>query len=209
MTSPRYYKGLPEWLLIVIVVTIGLAGIVLGLLQAEKWVRQDERKKIGAAVDSLRPIVWPVQYARLTRERDSLREVLVVRDSIAGASDAAARASIARLRTLLAATPITHYDTVLIAAATETANMCTTAANDCDSVRAANARLQFVKDSVADADSTANARLLLSVAAQTRTIGDLTTRLERRPSWGTVHVRTGAGFSLGFAAGYGACAIRK
>lgn len=186
MTYTRGLARIPGWLWLTLAITAGLLLLVTAARQGVQWVREDERRAVLASVDSLRPIVWPVQYARLTRERDSLREVLVVRDSMAGASAAAARASIARLRTLLAATPTTHYDTILVAAATETANMCTTAANDCDSVRVANTRLQFVKDSVHAADSTTAARLLLSVAAQTRTIGDLTTRLDKRPSWGTV-----------------------
>lgn len=197
-----YYRPrIPEWLWAGIAGTVVLAAIAFGLYKGAQWIRQDERAQITTEADATRPIIWPVQYARLTRERDSLREVIVVRDSQAGASAAASRASIARLRTLLAAMPTTQYDTILVAAATETANLCTVATNDCDSVRAANARLQFVKDSVASADSTANARLLLTVVTQTRTIGDLTNDLRRRPTWGTVTKTCTAATALGAVGG--------
>jgi hypothetical protein len=206
VTEPTYYRQrVPTWMWVLLAIVVGLVVIGALLYQGSEWVRRDERTKIGAKVDSTRRIVWPVEYKRLTRERDSLREVLVVRDSIAGASAAAARASIARLRTLLAAKPMTHYDTVLVTAATETANMCTVATNDCDSVRVANVRIRFVADSIHRADTTAARSLLITTAKQSRTIDDL----ERRPTWGTVHVRTGFGFGAGYAAGYGTCVIRK
>lgn len=202
MSGPAYYRPrVPAWLWVALAVTASLVLIVAAVRQSVQWIREDERRAVLASADSLRPIIWPVEYAQLTRERDSLREVVVVRDSQAGVSAAASRASIARLRTLLAAMPTTQYDTILVAAATETANLCTVATNDCDSVRAANARLQFVKDSVHHADSTAAARLLLTAATQTRTIGDLTNDLRRRPTWGTVTKTCTAATALGVVGG--------
>jgi hypothetical protein len=206
VTGPAYYRPrVAAWLWVTLAITAGLVLLVILARQGVQWVREDERAKIAEKAAETRRIVWPVEYKRLTRERDSLREVLVVRDSAAGASAAAARASIERLRALLATKPTTHFDTVLIAAATETASMCTVATNDCDSVRVANTRIRFVADSIHRADSTAARSLLITTATQFRTIRDL----ERRPTWGTVHVRTGFGFGAGYAAGYGTCAIRK
>jgi hypothetical protein len=183
------------WVLLAIVV--GLGVLATAVYHGAQWIRRDERAKIGAKAEETKRIVWPVEYKRLTRERDSLREVLVVRDSAAGASAEAARASIARLRVLLAAKPTTHYDTVLVTAAAETANMCTVATNDCDSIRVANTRIRFVADSIHRADTTAARSLLITTATQSRTIRDLERDLQRRPTWGTVHVRTGFGFGAG------------
>lgn len=205
-TGPAYYRPrIPGWLWVVLAIVGGLVLLVLAGLKGSEWIRKDERAKIAETAAETRRIVWPVEYKRLTRERDSLREALVVRDSTAGASAASARASIERLRVLLAAKPTTQYDTILVAAATETAKMCTVATNDCDAVRESNRRIQFVADSIHRADTTAAASLLLTTATQVRTIRDL----ERRPTWGTVHVRTGFGFGAGYAAGYGTCVIRK
>ena len=194
VTYTRGLARVPGWLWVVLAITGFLVALVFAARQSVAWIRADERRAVLASVDSLRPIVWPIEYARLTRERDSLRAEAERRDTVL----------VTRVRTVreLLTDTLRHTDTLIVRA-------CGELADDCDAFRVSATTSLVKADSVHAADSTANARLLLSVAAQTRTIGDLTTRLDRRPSWGTVHVRTGTGFGLGMAVGYGACAIRK
>lgn len=170
------------WLWVTLAVT---ACLVAAARQSIGWIREDERRDVLASVDSLRPIVWQVEYARLARERDSLALETARRDTVL----------VTRIQRVVAVDTLTLTDTVIVR---ETLHQCAALAAECDAFRVSATAALAKADSTRAADSLAAVRLALLVVDRDRRI----TQLDRRPTWGTVMQSCTVAGAMGVVGGF-------
>lgn len=198
MTTPGYYRPrVPGWLWVSLALTVVLAGLLFAARETVSMIQEKERTRVFAEAQASASATFAVQRAAWSQRLDSLRNVLVVRDSLAGVSAYEARGAIAALRRRLAITPITRRETVLVAYADTAIRACSAALSDCDRFRETATPALVTADSLHGADSTAFRGLTFRMTATHDSLRRITRALDRRPSWGTVGTASATSASVG------------
>lgn len=197
-----YYKPrVPDWLPTALFVC---AVLVVGVFAARQTLANAEARGRAAAyrdIESMQRVVWPAERAQWARERDSLRAVLVVRDSSAGVAIAEARRAIRAAQARpVRVDRVLSVDTVRDASVDTALRACVVALNDCDAVRETARALgdsAGVLKRLHAADSAAVVRATVTAVAARDTLTRERTKQTNKPGWRGVLIGTLAGLVSG------------
>lgn len=191
--TPRYYRGLPDWLWATLGVFVVLAALVWGALTALDIAKASGRADAFAEGKAAAAIVFPAERARWSRERDSLVAAAAVRDTVL----------VERIRTVRRIITDTVVSRDTAPDDSTLLHACTALANDCDSFRVTATAALAAADSVRRADSLAAVRLIYGGLATRDSLQSVRKKLDRAPSWKTT---AGVGFTAA-AAGVLLCVV--
>lgn len=187
MSAPRYYRGVPEWLWVVLVVTVGLGALYFAGRRTIERAEDRGRQAAYADAVSAANLVWPAERARWNRERDSLTALTAQIDTVL----------VTRLRTVRQLVTDTLRDT-LVARDTVLVRACSALADDCAAFRVSATAALLLADSTRRADSLAAVALIVGRIATTDSLRTTRRALERAPTWRTT-VGTGVVTAAGGA----------
>jgi len=174
VSTPRYYRGVPEWIWVVLVVGAGLLGLYFAGRRALEAAEDRGRQAAYADATSAANLVWPAERARWNRERDSLAARTAQIDTVL----------VTRLRTVRELVTDTLRDT-LVARDTVLVRACSALADDCAAFRVSATAALLLADSTRRADSLAAVALIVGRIAATDSLRTTRRALDRAPTWRT------------------------